>query len=284
MSVYRDLFQGVPYVAATHNVESDLIRDCARSAGGLTGRLTRRDGEILAREEGRFVAASRLAVAVSDDDAARLRVLAPGARVVTIANGVDTEAFRVLPPPPATGPLLFVGSFDYPPNVDAAIHFVREQLPAIRARIGDVPVVLAGRDAGPSIRELGQTPGVTVTGRVPDLVPLYRDASAVIVPLRLGGGTRLKILEAFALGRPVIATAVGASGLGVEHERELLIADDAEGMARAILRLRSDHALGSTLVERARAFVESSHGWRALGAAFAAAVEQACASTSEGGS
>ena len=166
-----------------------------------------------------------------------------------------------------SGPLtlLFVGNLAYYPNDDAIRHFVREILPGVRARVPDIRVNVVGRGASLALRKILQRdPAVRHLGFVADLAPAYFQAHAAIVPLRAGGGTRIKILEAFAHRLPVVSTSVGCEGLAVRAEEHVLVGDTAEGFAHACLRLLHSETLGSTLAAQAYDLVANRHGSKSL--------------------
>ncbi|HVF91170.1 MAG TPA: glycosyltransferase, partial [Blastocatellia bacterium] len=162
--------------------------------------------------------------------------------------------------------VVFVGSMDYHANVDAAVCFAREAWPALRERNPELVFTIVGRNPAPEVRALARIPGVEVTGTVGDVRPYYRDALAEVVPLRIGGGSRLKILEAMAAGVPVVSTRLGAEGLAVIDDRNILLADSAEGQRRAILSLFEDRALWQRLAHEGRVLVRSRYDWSAIGA------------------
>jgi glycosyltransferase involved in cell wall biosynthesis len=156
--------------------------------------------------------------------------------------------------------LLFVGTLGYFPNEDAIRFFCDAILPALRARVDRaVRVEIVGGGAPAAVRALAEIPGVMVRGQVPDLEPFYAAADVAVAPLRAGGGTRIKILEAFAHGVPVVSTSTGAEGLDVASGRHLLLADDAGGFAAACGRLAREPGLAAGLAERARALVLARH-------------------------
>ncbi|MFO1067890.1 MAG: glycosyltransferase family 4 protein [Geminicoccaceae bacterium] len=189
------------------------------------------------------------------DDAERLGRTLPGVRTACIPNAVRMA--RPLPPAPAGPPytLLFVGTMGYAPNVDAALLLAREVLPALRSLTSTpLRLILAGGPAG-ELQALAGTEGVVVTGRVEDLRPLYAQSHVVLAPLRAGGGTRIKILEAMAHGRPVVATALGAAGLEAVDGEHLLISDHVPGLAAACRRLLGDPLLAQRLAVNGRALV-----------------------------
>jgi glycosyltransferase involved in cell wall biosynthesis len=182
-----------------------------------------------------------------------------------VPSGFDPTHFAPSEPPVARDPrrLVFVGSMDYGPNADAAVHFVRDVLPLVRARRDDVVLEIVGGEPTPEVRALAG-PGVTVTGRVPDVRPYLERAGVVVVPLRIGGGTRLKIVEALALRAPLVSTATGAEGLGLVDGEHLLLADAPELFAQRVLELLSDPARACALGERGAAFVQRRYRWDAL--------------------
>lgn len=194
------------------------------------------------------------------DDAARVSARLPNVAAACIPNAVVLPP--PVPPPPASGPftLLFVGSMGYPPNHDAALFLARDVLPRLRRRT-TVPVrlVLAGSHPGPSLLALQSPPEIEVTGWVDDLGPLYAACHAVVAPLRAGGGTRIKILEAFAHGRPVVATKLAAEGIDAKDGRHLLIGETADDLALAINRLIESPDLAAALTAEARELVAHSY-------------------------
>ena len=198
-------------------------------------------------------------VAVSADEAALVRAIAPTTRVVLAPNGVDVDALKPSPPGDAA---LFVGLLSYAPNRDAMTWFAREVLP----RLGpDGPEVLvAGREPGPELQSLARgAPRLRLLGFVPDLAPLYAQAGVFVNPMRGGGGTRLKMLEAMAAGKAVVSTSIGAEGLALTPGRDVVIADTAAEFAAAVCALLADRAQASRLGRAARALVEARYRWEA---------------------
>jgi glycosyltransferase involved in cell wall biosynthesis len=160
--------------------------------------------------------------------------------------------------------LIFVGHLRYPPNIDAVRFLAHHILPALRARIPEARLTVVGDGAPGVLGEFRGRDDIDLVGRVPSPLPYYQDAHVAVVPLRAGGGTRLKILEAMALGRPVVSTPLGCEGLAVEHGKHLLIASDAEDFAAAVARLLTDRALATRLILVARALVERDYDWTAI--------------------
>ncbi len=257
--------RGIPTVLDVHNVEHDLVRQVARR-----GSLARRwfnalEWRKLRRDEleawGR--ASTCLATSVADG---RIIEGATGRPAVVIPNGVDPE--RLPRRPLALGRpdrLLFVGALRYWPNAEGVRFFVTQVLPRLRDRIAGVEFVVAGADPPPELVELAGVPGVRLVGRVPDPGPWLEQAGIVVVPLLSGGGTRLKVLEAFAAGRPVVSTTVGAAGLDVVDGVHLLLADSPEEMAAAIVRLVESFELCVRLTENAWQLVDARYRWSAIG-------------------
>jgi glycosyltransferase involved in cell wall biosynthesis len=153
---------------------------------------------------------------------------------------------------------------DWLPNEDAMLYFCREILPLIRASEPDVTVAIVGRSPTPAVQRLAAEHGVVVTGRVDDVRPFMRDAAAYIVPLRIGGGTRLKIFEAMAMGKAVVSTTVGAEGLPVTHDEHLLLADDPRSFADAVVRLLRDVEWRHRFERAARQLVVERYDWSAV--------------------
>ena len=188
-----------------------------------------------------------------------------------LPNVVDAPPLPA--PAPHSGPVfLFVGNLGYLPNEDAVIHFCRHILPAIRRRgAPDTAFHIAGGGATRElIRESARHPGVVLLGRVPDLAPVYACADIVVAPLRAGGGTRIKILEAFARGRPVVATPEAIEGIAAIHETHALIADTPDAFARSCLQLVREPTLGAALIARAAELVRTAYSPGAIEAVLSA--------------
>jgi glycosyltransferase involved in cell wall biosynthesis len=200
--------------------------------------------------------------------------------VEVVSNGVDTKRFQPFVEPPVPGNLLFVGAMHYQPNADAAEYFVREIFPLIRRERPGTRLHIVGDSPPASVRALASD-AVVVHGFVPDVRPFYRDAIVVVVPLLLGGGTRLKILEAAACGKAMVSTTLGAEGLEVRSGHDILLADLAEPFAAAVNRLQADADLRQQLELAARR-TSKQYDWEQLGAKFVA-ITQAAADSVSGG-
>lgn len=215
--------------------------------------------------EVRYAAKYDQVLTVSSRERDWLTATNPRLRVSVVDNGVDTVAYRPLDPSPMTGRLLFVGTLGYAPNIDAVLHFSDAILPLIQRDNPDVTLHIVGRYPRPQVRSVATRPGVMLTENVVDVRPMYEQADVCIVPLQAGGGTRLKILEAMALGRPVVSTTVGAEGLAVVDGEHVLLADTPELFARQVARLLNEPELRTRLVENARRLVETHYDWATLG-------------------
>jgi glycosyltransferase involved in cell wall biosynthesis len=256
-----------------HNVETMIWR---RRVAHSSSPLHRWYFQLQARRMYQFEhRASRAAghiVAVSPADATAMRELFGVTRVSEIPTGVNLEYFRQ-PCAADAGitptDLVFVGSMDWLPNVDGVLHFVREILPLIRSRRADCSLAIVGRTAPPKIRDLAvHDPRIQVTGTVPDIRPYLWGAAMSIVPLRIGGGTRLKIYEAMAAGAPVVSTTIGAEGLTVHPPVDIRIADTPQDFADRCLELLSDRDLRRQIATAAWEMVTASFSWERVARCF----------------
>ena len=194
----------------------------------------------------------------------RLNVKA--APITVIPNGVDTVMLRpdpALPPQPET--LVYAGSVTYQPNYDAVKYFIRDVLPLVREQHPTVQLRITGKTGDRDVSDLAAVPGVHFTGHLPEVAPVIQSSWASVVPLRLGGGTRLKILESMALGTPVIATHKGAEGLAVRDGETILIADRPEEIAAAVYRVLSDVDFRNQLAAAGRQLVVEQYDWAIIG-------------------
>jgi polysaccharide biosynthesis protein PslH len=247
----------------SHNAEARRIATMARAAG-LRGLVARRQARPVAEYEAATVARFGRTWAVSHEEREYFEPLAP-ARVDVVPNGVDCAALPARSRPAEGTDVLFLGRMDYGPNVDGARQLVEEILPHVRRH--DVHLQIVGANPPPAIRRLAASAPVRVdvTGFVPDTAPYLASARMLVVPLRVGGGTRLKILEALARGVPVITTSLGGEGLDLKHGEDALIADDPTRFGRYIDQLLEDDELCASLARQGRATVERHFDWAAIG-------------------
>lgn len=211
-------------------------------------------------------------IACSPEDAAALESLAPTCatdRVAIVPNGVDLALFEPTPIPPEPIVLL-PGRLAFSPNVDGATWFCTEVWPTIRAEVPEASFVIAGRSPAPEVRALERLPGVSVRADVPSMIPCFRSARVVAVPLRTGTGTRLKALEAMAANRPLAGTTVGLEGIGVRDGENALVADDPGELARAVIELLRRDDLAAAIGRAGRQHVERLYGWEGIAERFVA--------------
>jgi sugar transferase (PEP-CTERM/EpsH1 system associated) len=218
---------------------------------------------MMRRWEPAYAAHFARCIAMSEDDRDLLLASNPALRVDIVPNGVDVDTYEMAPPADGPPSLVFVGNMSYRPNIDGMLFFCHDILPKVRAAVPDVELYIVGMDAGPEVRALAGD-GIHVTGRVEDVRPYYVQGTASIVPLRAGGGTRLKVLEAMALGRPMVSTSVGCEGIDVVDGEHLLIADTADAFAEATIRLLRDADLRERIRGQARRLVEGKYSWDAI--------------------
>jgi glycosyltransferase involved in cell wall biosynthesis len=194
------------------------------------------------------------------------------APVMVVANGVDLDYFHPLSASDARAAeptVIFCGAMDYSPNVDALRWFFESIHENLLHLCPNVRILIVGKNPIAEVKAYATRPGVTVIGGVPDVRPYYRRAWLQMVPLRIGGGTRLKIVESLAIGTPVVSTTIGAQGLELKHGENVLLADDADSFAREISRTLSDPVLLRRIEEKGITTATARFGWPAIGARLA---------------
>jgi glycosyltransferase involved in cell wall biosynthesis len=257
-----------PSVLFQHNVESVLWeRQATHESGWITRTAFRREARKMAGYERRTVARFPQVIAVSDRDRDAMATMVDPSRITVVPTGVDVERYRAAASSRATRPIvMFLGSMDWEANIDAVEYFCREMWPSIRQVIPDAVFRIVGRDPHPRVRLLASD-SVQVTGNVLSPVDHLCEAMVFVVPLRIGGGTRLKIFEAMASGRAVVSTTIGAEGLDVHHGTDVLLADTPEAFAHAVVTVIKNDALRRSLEERAIELA-ARHDWSAIGRQF----------------
>jgi len=199
---------------------------------------------------------------VGEKDFTVLKSLSPDANISVIPNGVDIAYFCPQPEVPEDFPsLVFSGVMDYPPNVDAVISFYARIFPIIRAKMPNTHLFIVGSSPNAQIERLSADENVTVTGYVDDIRPWIARGSVIICPMRMGAGMKNKILEAMALGKPVVSTRMGAEALNVVHGTNIMIADSPEEFAASILELISNQSLRSNIAGKGKELVETQYAW-----------------------
>lgn len=249
----------IPLVQHHHKLDADLF---ASTTGGR-GPQRHFDLWKLRRLERVSARRTRHHVFCSADDRAAFEQRNGPTRAAIVANGYDPEHFVPCGARREPERLLFVGSLSYEPNVNACARFVDDVLPRLVARRPRLVLDIVGRAPSPAVRALAG-PHVEIHADVPDVVPFLERCAVFVVPLRIGGGTRLKIPEALALGTPVVSTSIGAQGLELVHGEHLLLADTADALAAATESLLADPARAAALGAAGRAFVEQRYAWPKL--------------------
>lgn len=260
-------FPDTPTLLFQHNVESTLWQRLAESESNLIKKLAFKV-ELMKMRRYEAGALNRFdhVIAVSEFDRQQMLTMAPGCAVSVVPTGVDLKGFAVAPPSRGNR-LVFTGSMDWEPNIDAVEYFCRQILPLVRSRIPGAVLEIVGRDPHPRVRRLAAE-NVVVTGTVPSVQERIEPAAVVVVPLRVGGGTRLKIFEAMAMGKALVSTSVGAEGLELENGRDLMIADDPTAFADAVVLLLQNDALRRKYEEAALATARK-HDWSVVVTQFA---------------
>lgn len=265
--VIREEFPTLPIACSHHNVESELLLRRSRVVGSPFVRMyLRHQARLYARLEREWLARFALNVAVSDRDAEILKSMAPDAGFLTIPNGVDTEFFSVSPQEPEggmAGSIVFLGGTDWFPNYDALAHFARDVLPILRGKGYRGQVYWVGRSTEAHREEFSES-GVELTGFVDDIRPIVQGAACSVVPLRVGGGTRLKITTAWAMGAAIVSTSQGCEGLDARDGENLLVADTPERFADAVMRILVEDGLRRRLQSAARRTAEESYSWNVV--------------------
>jgi glycosyltransferase involved in cell wall biosynthesis len=261
LSVRSVLFQ--------HNVESEIWR---RHAATADSAIKRKIYDVEFRKMLRYEEAEirrfHHVVAVSEDDRALMTRWVDPSRVSVIPTGVDLSQFRPDRDGPEPAPCIsFVGAMDWEPNIDGVEYFCSQIWPAIKAEVGEVRMRIVGRNPDRRVRKWASA-AIEITGRVPSVVEHLHQSAVVVVPLRIGGGTRLKIYEAMATGKAVVSTTVGAEGLDVHHGRDIMLADDPGSFAQAVIMFLRDRTLRRRY-ENAAAETAGRYDWPAVSERFA---------------
>ncbi len=252
----------LPVILDEHNIEYEVAQRLARGEASPVRRVfhTREARRLRAVEQAAWRSAQTTLV-TSKREAALIRAEHPSGRVVVVPNGVDVEAFA---PTAGTttehGLVVFNGVLDYRPNLDAARWLVDAVWPRVRSAAPDARLLIVGRGSAADRRRL-ERDGVTTTGEVASVAALLGRAAVIVIPVRMGGGTRLKVVEALAMGRPIVATTLGCEGLDVIDGEHLLIADTPDDLAAATVRLLCDETLGARLGTRGRALAVERYAW-----------------------
>jgi sugar transferase (PEP-CTERM/EpsH1 system associated) len=265
----------IPKVLFTHNVETLIWkRQCEVARNPLWKAICLREYCTMALAERRYLNLADHVMTVSDTDRDLFARTTEPAKITVIPTGVDLDFFQPAAGEEQPNTLVFTGSMDYMPNEDGICYFVEQILPRVRLHLPNVALLVVGRRPSARLLRLAaMTSGVEVTGAVEDIRPYVQRGSVYVVPLRVGSGTRLKIFEAMAMGKAVISTSVGAEGLPVHSEQDILIADTPEAFANAVVKLLADRNLRSELGRAARDLVAQKHSWASVAQHFELTLE-----------
>jgi polysaccharide biosynthesis protein PslH len=253
----------VRVVIDQHNIEYELrMRTFQQERAWLRKWYNRLESSRLKRIELNLCRKADVVFVTSEREQDILQRLLPGSTIEVLTNGVDLEKFHGREAADEVpGRIVFTGSMDYYPNVQAVLHFARHCWPLIRSRIPSATWQIVGRNPLPEVAKLAVLPGVTVTGSVPDTYPYLARASVVIVPLLIGSGTRLKILEAWAMRKAIVSTSQGYEGLTATPGKHLIVADQPEAFTEAVITLLTDPQQRTSLGNAGRSVVEDYYGW-----------------------
>ncbi|MCM3871176.1 MAG: glycosyltransferase family 4 protein [Pyrinomonadaceae bacterium] len=274
LNVPRDL--PCPVVLFQHNVEAMIWKRHYEVQGNpLKKAYLLGQWRKMRSFEGQMCRRFDCVIAVSAEDREQMRQEYSATAVFDVPTGVDTEFFRPRAPEMLDPHnIVFTGSMDWLPNEDAIRYFTEEIMPLIKQEISSVTLTVVGRNPYPGLLELSKRDkSIMVTGRVDDVRPFIEKAAAYVVPLRIGGGTRLKIFEAMAMEKAIVSTTIGAEGLPIRNDEELILADTPAAFASSVVRLLQDQALARSLGQRAAAKVRETFGWHRVAENFAAICE-----------
>ncbi|MBO0910812.1 MAG: glycosyltransferase [Acidobacteria bacterium] len=268
----------VPSVLFEHNVESEIWRrHAATNSNPLKRRVYDLEFKKMARFECQSVMKFHHVIAVSERDRSLMEMWVEGSRITVVPTGVDFSQFPAESTARPGRNVVFVGAMDWEPNVDAMEYFCAEIWPLVLGQVPEAKLRIVGRNPLERARRLASE-SVEVTGKVPDVGEHLREAAVVVVPLRIGGGTRLKIYEAMAAGRAVVSTAVGAEGLDVHHGRDIVLANSPRSFADAVLTLLRDGNLRRKYEVAARELARK-YDWSGIAVKFAQVLERVATSS-----
>lgn len=265
-----------PVVLFQHNVETMLWRRMAKTENAPLRKLSYNiEARKMSAYETRTLSRFQHVIAVSDHDRDAMLTLSPGCPITVVPTGVDTEQYQVAPSVSGRPLIVFTGSMDWEPNIDAMEYFCREIWPTVLTAFPDARFQIVGRNPHARVQRLASS-SVEVTGTVASVTDYLRAATVVIVPLRIGGGTRLKIFEAMAMAKAMVSTSIGAEGLDVTNGRDLLIADAAPAFASSILQLLRNPEVRRTYEQNA-AVLAARFDWSQIARRFAEVLREASA-------
>ena len=260
----------LPKVLFTHNVEEQIWRrhfEVTRNP--LWKAVAWREYRMLRAAERRYVRRAEHVLAVSENDRDFFASYTDPAKITVVPTGVDVDYFQPGTRPEQPETLVFTGSMDWMPNEDAILYFVEAILSHLQNEFPNIELRVVGRSPSKRLLALGaERKQVKVTGSVKDIRPHVLDSAVYVIPLRIGGGTRIKIFEAMAMGKAVVSTSIGAEGLPVQHNENILLADDPAEFAQQVARLLRNAEERHRIGRAARALVEQNYSWRSVASVF----------------
>ena len=273
----------LPKACTHHNLESDLLRRQADASNALVKAYIKHQADLVEKIERRECPHFDLNVMTSDIDAERLQALAPAARTAVIPNGVDTEYFQPAPEEQVVpGRMVFLGPTYMFPNRDAVEFFLVESWPQLKKQCPEASLRLVGKNTPEQKAQFERYSDVQCAGHVTDIRPHFAEAAVSIVPIRVGGGTRLKILDSWSMGKAVVSTSVGCEGLETVDGRNILIRDDPLEFADAVVQVLRDRELRERLGREARRTATEVYAWHIVGKKLIALYHELLANSPKG--
>jgi sugar transferase (PEP-CTERM/EpsH1 system associated) len=267
--------EGTKTIIDQHNIEYELLeRTYKHEKAPIRKWYNWRESRLLKQGEIERCWQADTVLVTSEREHNILRNLLSEKQIEVIPNGVDIDTFvQHNASQEVSHQIIFTGTMDYFPNIDAVLFFARKCWPLIQQQIPDATWQIVGKNPPAEIKGLAELPGITVTGTVPEVHPYLAVSSVVIAPLQVGSGTRLKILEALAMKRAVVSTSIGCEGLAVEDGKHLIVADRPEQFALAVIKLLNNQAMRTALGNAGRALVETKYSWTHCGTLLLQALE-----------
>ncbi|KQC06107.1 MAG: hypothetical protein APR62_08400 [Smithella sp. SDB] len=271
MAQHRTLFN-IPAILHEHNIESSIFKQYSKIPDvekteiyGIIkdAHFWKATWMMMRQYENKTWPSFDLRITVSKLDQIEMDSRCPDDKTIVAENGVDTNKFRLFPVN-RSKKIMFVGTMNYYPNIDGALFMVQSIMPHIWRFDSDIRLCIVGRNMPKQIRDLGADPRIEIIMDAPDIREVAAECCVSVVPLRFGGGTRIKILEAFGLGLPVVSTAKGCEGLAGENGRHLFISDNPEEFAAAVVKVANDHELSNKLRQNGRKLVEDQYNWQKI--------------------
>jgi polysaccharide biosynthesis protein PslH len=275
LAPYRDVTGNTPSVLTHHNIESHMMTRRGDNAGNLVARAYfRHEGRRLQAIEKRIAPQFAAHIACSDLDAMRFRQIVPEANIVVVPNGVDCEFFSSAARNERPNSVIFVGTMNWYPNVEAMLFFLRDIWPKLKTRQPGATMDIVGSNPPQSLLRLaGGLPDVTVHGYLPDVRPLMDSGAVFVCPIRDGGGTKLKVLDAFAMRKCVVAHPIACEGINITPGTNVVLASTAEEFAAAISTLFVDEGRRLAIATAARSLVEREYSYQRIGEQFNSTIE-----------